>query len=173
MKNINTMNLIPSLLVICSCLAFSPVAKAGPKPGLSPVAVPVHGGIMAVRGASPGTARVLLPATAESVTGTFDDVASFKIEGEDAVTFSKRLSTTGVQERVIFADGTGLRVMTGGATYASVGLNGLHVEAPVTVMDASDPGQRISIGVLRGDFNSDEKGYVRGIFTLSVLSADN
>ena len=86
---------------------------------------------------------------------------------------SKTLSTTGVQERVIFADGTGLRVMTGGATYASVGLNELHVEAPVTVMDASDPGQRISIGVLRDDFNSDEKGYVTGTFTLSVLSADN
>ena len=173
MKNINTINLIPSLVVICSCLAASPVANAGPKPGLSPAAVPVHGAIMAVRGDSLGTARVLLPATAESVTGGFDDVASIKIESDDAVAFSATLLTSGIQQKVTFPDGTGLMVRTGGATYASVGPNELHVEAPVTVMDVSVPSHRISNGVLRGDFYSDEEGYVTGTFTLSILSADN
>jgi hypothetical protein len=167
------MKLIPSLLVICSCLATSPAAKAGPKPGLTPVAIPVGGAIEAVRGTSLGTARVLLPATAESVTGAFDDVASFKIEGDDAVSFSATLLTPAMQERVTFPDGTGLMVTTGGATYASVGPNELHVEAPVTVMDVSDPSHRTSNWLLIGDLSLDEDGSIKGIYTLSAPSVDN
>ena len=88
MKNANQWNLIPSLVVIGSCLAASPVATAHPGPISNPppkfhgsLTVTVDGAIMAMGGASLGTASMLmLPANQEFVTGAFDDFASFDLE---------------------------------------------------------------------------------------------
>jgi hypothetical protein len=175
MKNINQWNLIPSLVVIGSCLAASPVAKARPLPGSNPapkfhgsLTVTVEGGIMAMGGASLGTASMLmLPANAEFVTGASDDFASFRFERGDTVSFSSTMLMPGTQEMLMFPDAPELMVTTGGETFTSVGPNVLHVEAQATVMDMSDPNFGASGGVLMGDFYSEEDGTVRGTFTVT------
>jgi hypothetical protein len=175
MKNINQFNLIPSLVIIGSCLAFSPLATARPVSKFhGSLIVTVDGAIMPMGGAKLGTSSMLmLPPNAEFVTVASPDFRAVGLDYGDAVSFSTTMLTPGTQEMLMFPDAPDLMVMTDRATFTSVRKGtGLHVEAQATIMDMADPNYGTSNAVLIGEFYTFEDGSVRGIFTLSASPGD-
>lgn len=195
MKNINPFKLITSLVILGSCLAFSPVAQAQPA-FHGTLTFKVEGPITVTNGMSMGmmdasktasaplfddstTLAISTNAVVGSATGDF---AALKITHGSAITLGSgtvgppmEMAMPGMGEMLMgsleeftFAANSGLFISSDVLFVSSPGPNRLHFYAPVTVTDTTAPNYAIAYGELNGYFTADKKGVITGNFTIYV-----
>jgi len=192
MKNINPFKLITSLVILGSCLAFSPVAQAQPAfhgnltfrvdGDIAASAPDASMGGMEMPTTTVGDANTLTIATNAVVGSATGDFAALEIKHGGAITLSTgtlappmvmemgRMGSMlmGTEEGFAFAADSGLSVTSDDLIFSSPGPNRLHVYAPVMVMDSAAPNYGMAYGELNGYFVSDKKGVITGYFTIYV-----
>ena len=198
MKNINPFKLITSLVILGSCLVFSPVAQAQPA-FHGTLTFQVEGPITVTNGMSMGmmdagrtvstpllndstTLAISTNAVVGSATGDF---AALKIKHGSAITLGSgtvgppmEMAMPGMGDMLMgslegfsFAANSGLYISSDLLLVTSPGPNRLHFYAPVTVTDSTDstaPDYGMAYGELNGYFTADKKGVITGYFTIYV-----